>query len=104
MHKDDKVHKTKGVIKEDQFSDLKELLKRSLEISTRIEVQNQKLLKKFKWMQIASYIRLALIAIPFVLALIYLPPLIAQVLDQYNQISSQSSIFPDISNVFNILK
>ena len=104
MHKDDKVHKTKGVIKEDQFSDLKELLKRSLEISTRIEVQNQKLLKKFKWMQIASYIRLALIAIPFVLALIYLPPLIAQVLDQYNQIASQSAICPDISNVFNILK
>jgi len=55
-------------------------------------------------MQIASYIRLALIAIPFILALIYLPPLIAQVLDQYNQISSQSSVFPNLSNVFDILK
>ncbi|PJA89951.1 MAG: hypothetical protein CO137_01475 [Candidatus Magasanikbacteria bacterium CG_4_9_14_3_um_filter_32_9] len=104
MHKDDKVHKIKGVTKEDKYSDLRELLKRSLEISIRIEAQNQKLLKKFRWMQIASYIRLALIAIPFILALIYLPPLIAHVLDQYNQISSQSSVFPNLSNVFDILK
>jgi len=46
MHKDDKVHKIKGVTKEDKYSDLRELLKRSLEISIRIEAQNQKLLKK----------------------------------------------------------
>lgn len=103
MHKD-KVHKTKSINKEDHHSDLRELLKKSLEISARIEVQNKKLLKKFKWMQVVNYIRLTLIVIPFIFALIYLPPLIAQVLDQYNQISSQSSVFPNLSNIFDILK
>ncbi|MCF6276290.1 MAG: hypothetical protein L3J07_00405 [Candidatus Magasanikbacteria bacterium] len=85
-------------------SDTKKLLEANLEISKRIEIQNKKLLKKFKWMLISNYIRLALIVVPFILAAIFLPAYIAKFLEDYNAIISQTSNFPDVSELLKYLK
>lgn len=56
--------------------------------SQLIHEQNKAIKRRLTWMAVGSYIRLALILAPLILAAIYVPPLIRQGIDTYNSIKS----------------
>ncbi len=56
-----------------------------------ISAQNKKILRHFFWMSVGSYLKILLIAVPLILALIYLPPLLDQVYTQYQDLIGTSA-------------
>ncbi len=66
--------------------DLKTLIEKNIKWSQAVYEQNQKILRRMTMMTIANYLRLALILIPLVIALIYLPAFINQYLGAYQEL------------------
>lgn len=73
---------------------LEALLTKHLKWSQLIYEQNQKIEKRLLWMAIAGYVRLAIILIPLILAIVYLPPLLSNFLEQY-----QAVVGVDVGNL-----
>jgi len=65
---------------------LKELVEKNIKWSQVIYEQNKKIKSRLTWMVVGSYLRLAIIIIPIILALIYLPPLLKGVFSQYSSL------------------
>ncbi|MFA6534058.1 MAG: hypothetical protein WCT37_02685 [Patescibacteria group bacterium] len=63
--------------------DLKKLLAENLRKTEEIYQITQKLKNYLFWGQIISVLRLLLIVVPVILAIIYLPPFISDLLKQY---------------------
>lgn len=57
---------------------LKELLEKNLKWSQIIYEQNRRISRKLAWAAVASWLRFLIIAVPIILGLLYLPPLIRQ--------------------------
>ncbi|MBD3310873.1 MAG: hypothetical protein GF349_00015 [Candidatus Magasanikbacteria bacterium] len=66
--------------------DLEILIKKNIKWSQIIYEQNKKITKRMTWMVIGNYLRLLIIVVPIVLGIIYLPPLIDQMLQSYTEI------------------
>lgn len=64
-------------------ADLKELIEKNLKWSQIIYEQNRKINNKLLWAAISSWIRTALILIPIILGILFLPPLFKDVWSQY---------------------
>lgn len=62
---------------------LEDLLKKNIELSQEILGLARYIKNYVFWQQIFSWIKFALIAIPIILGLIYLPPLVRDMLDSY---------------------
>lgn len=60
------------------------LIKKNIQWSEVLYQQNKKIERRLFWMAVGSYLRLAIILIPLVLGAIYLPPIIRQLLSQYD--------------------
>jgi len=75
---------------------LKELIEKNIKWSQVLYHQNKAINRRITFMAIGGYIRLALILIPIILGLIYLPPIINEMLDKYRFIweSSANGQFP----------
>ena len=67
-------------------ANLKELVEKNIKWSQIIYEQNKKIKHRMTLMVIGSYLRLAIILIPIILAFIYLPPLLEGLVSQYQGI------------------
>lgn len=67
-------------------SSLKDLVEKNIKWSQIIYEQNRKIKHRLTLMVVGSYLRLAIIVIPIILGLIYLPPLAKDLWEQYNQV------------------
>ncbi len=65
---------------------LRELLEKNLKWSQIIYEQNRRLNRKLLWMSIASWFKLALVVIPLILGLLFLPPFFRQLLENYGSL------------------
>jgi len=65
---------------------LKELIEKNIKWSQVIYEQNKKINRRLTWMVVTGYIKLAIILAPLIIALIYLPPLIKDFIDQYGSV------------------
>jgi len=63
---------------------LKELIEKNIKWSQVIYEQNRKINRRLTWLVVGSYLRLAIIIIPLILAVIFLPPLLEQLWAQYS--------------------
>jgi len=64
----------------------KKLLEKNLEYSQEIYRQTKYIKNYVFWAQIASVIKILLIAVPIIIGIIYLPPLLKGAFDQYKDI------------------
>ncbi|MBT4120604.1 MAG: hypothetical protein HOA57_00745 [Candidatus Magasanikbacteria bacterium] len=67
-------------------ANLKELVEKNIKWSQVIYEQNKKIKRRMTWMVIGNYLRLALIVVPIILAVFYLPPLLKSLFGQYQSI------------------
>lgn len=65
---------------------LKELIEKNIKWSQVIYEQNRKLKRRLTWMAIGSYLRLAILVVPIILGIIYLPAILEDVMGQYQSI------------------
>ncbi len=65
---------------------LQELIKKNIAWSEAIYAQNKKIQKDLRWMSIMGYVRVAIFLIPIILGIIYLPPILGVVWEQYQSI------------------
>lgn len=73
---------------------LRELLEKNLKWSQIIYEQNRKINSKLFWTAFASWVRLAILVGAFALAAWYLPPLIGNMMQRYNELlSDPTSLF-----------
>ncbi|KKW41810.1 MAG: hypothetical protein UY92_C0013G0009 [Candidatus Magasanikbacteria bacterium GW2011_GWA2_56_11] len=64
-------------------STLEELVKKNIKWSQVIYEQNRRISRRLTLMAVGNYVRLALLLAPIILAAIYLPPLIRDLLETY---------------------
>lgn len=66
--------------------EIKKLLEQNLELNREI-FQHTKYIKNYVfWAQIAGVIKILLIVVPIIIGIIYLPPLLKNVFDQYKDL------------------
>ena len=74
--------------------EMKKMIEESLEWSKKVYEQNRKITKRLNWMVWGSYFKLAIIIIPIILGVIYLPPLLGEVWSNYQSILGITSDLP----------
>lgn len=75
-----------AAVKTAEPASIQELLEKNLKWSQIIYEQNRRLNSKLLWSAIASWLRFLIIAIPLVIALLYLPPLYREFKVKYGQL------------------
>jgi len=78
---------------------LKELVEKNIKWSQIIYEQNRKIKHRLTWMAVGSYLRLALFIVPLILGIIYLPPLLSDVMQQYQSVFGNISVLGAEQNV-----
>ncbi|OGH88731.1 MAG: hypothetical protein A3J93_01385 [Candidatus Magasanikbacteria bacterium RIFOXYC2_FULL_42_28] len=68
-------------------ADLRELIEKNLKWSQIIYEQNRKINRKLRWSAVAGWLRLALIVVPIILALWFLPPYLGQFKEVFENIT-----------------
>ena len=66
-----------------EFDQLQKLVKQNLHATRELERAVAKMKKYLTWLRVVSIIKLVLILAPIVLALIYLPPIISNIISEY---------------------
>ena len=66
--------------------DLCSLVERSIKLSEEVYEQNKQINKRLRNMVWGSYLRLALIIIPIIIGIIYLPSYFSQIFGQYQDL------------------
>lgn len=81
----DSIDQTMDVLSEqsEKHDDLYDMVRETLQLQKRIYKQNKKIKSRLGVMVFMSYLKLALIAIPIILGVIYLPPLIEGFVNTY---------------------
>ncbi|MEK7643692.1 MAG: hypothetical protein AAB390_00090 [Patescibacteria group bacterium] len=69
-----------------QGGDLKSLIEKNIKWSQIIYEQNKKIKNRLTWMLIGDYLKIFLILAPLIIALLYLPPFISQLMKTYDAI------------------
>ena len=85
-----------------QTDDNKKLLEENLKVSKEILENTKHIRSSMFWSKVWFYIKLVLVLIPFILAAIYLPPLIRQFGAGYSQLfggSEQGTILQQFKNL-----
>ena len=85
---------------------LRELLEKNLKWSQIIYEQNRRINRKLFWAAFANWLKLFLIAIPLILSIIFLPPLIKQYMSSYKDLlpgGGGSSASSSLQNLLEIL-
>lgn len=91
--------------------ELKDLIKQNIKLSEEIHDIAVYVKKYIFWQRIFGFLKIFIFVIPLIIGLIYLPPLLGQVLEQYKTIldvGSSVNNIPDLDSVtpglFNFLK
>ncbi|MDO8499304.1 MAG: hypothetical protein Q7S66_01440 [bacterium] len=87
---------------------LRALLEKNLKWSQIIYEQNRKINRKLFWYDFMGWLRLLVVAVPLIFALIYLPPIIKNLLQKYNSIlqpgaGSQTAETGSLANILKLL-
>ena len=85
-----------------QTDDNKKLLEENLKVSKEILENTKRIRSNMFWSKVWFYVKLVLVLIPFILAAIYLPPLIRQFGAGYSQLfggSEQGTILQQFKNL-----
>jgi hypothetical protein len=91
--------------KNKEENNLAELIKKNIRWSQLIYEQNRKIRRSMLLAAIASWLRVLLIAIPLILAIIFLPPLIQNLLNQYSSVlSNVNSVSSETDSLTNQIK
>lgn len=69
---------------------LRSLMEKNFVLAEKIYEQNRSINRRLTWMVIGNYLRLVLILAPLILGIIFLPPLIAQLWQQYTGLIGMS--------------
>ncbi len=89
--------------KEDSNADLKKLIEDNIKWSQVIYTQNKKIKRRLGMMVFAGYLRLFIILAPIILAVIFLPPLIRDLTQEYgsffNDLTGNQIPFEQIGNI-----
>lgn len=75
--------------------ELRDLVIKSIKWSEVVYKQNKSIKKHLKWMSIMSTVRLLLVLVPIVLGIIYLPPLLSDVWDEYQSLLGIQGTVPN---------
>lgn len=67
-------------------NDLRGLIEKNIKLSEDVYEQNKKINKRLRNMVWGSYLRLALILIPIIIGIIYLPAYFSQIIEQYKNV------------------
>jgi hypothetical protein len=86
MAEDYNVHIKKHDREEEELRELKELLKKDIELSERILEMSEYIKNFVFWQKVFSVLKILLIVVPLVLGLIYLPPLIKKAFEPYQEL------------------
>jgi len=80
--------------------DLRELLTRQIELSEKV-LEKVKYIKRYViWQKVFGWVKLFLILIPLLIGLFYLPPLLKQLTQTYQDIlSTQGSVANQLNNL-----
>lgn len=62
------------------------LLEKNLKWSQLIYEQNEKIKRTLTWMVVGNYVRLSLILIPLIAGILFLPPLVKNMMQQYESV------------------
>jgi len=66
--------------------DIKKLLEKNLELTEDIHEMTKKIKSYILWQKVFSIIKILIILVPIILGIIYLPPLLRDVFDQYREL------------------
>lgn len=90
---------------------LKKLIEENLELTKEIHKMTKKVNRYMLWAQIFGFLKLLIIVIPIILAIMYLPPLLQGIFEQYKSILGisnggdliqgllQTGATPDLKNI-----
>ena len=67
-------------------NNLEEMLKHQQEMLETIMKQNKKIQRRLTIIVVAGYVKFLLILVPLIVAVVFLPPLLRQVADQYSSL------------------
>lgn len=76
---------------DNSHEDLKDLIEKNIKWSQVIYTQNKAIKHRLTIMALLNYIKLALILTPIILGIIYLPPLMADLLEKYSSLINGGS-------------
>lgn len=90
----------------DGMGTLKDLVEKNIKWSQVIYEQNKGIKRRLTWMVVGGYLRLLIVVVPLVLAAIYLPPLIKDMLGQYGDLMGglqnvSKGGQPDVGSILN---
>lgn len=71
--------------------DIKNLIEKNTKLVQSVFEQNQKIKHRITMMVIGSYLRLLLIVVPIIFAIIYLPPMLKPLFEQYSALLGGSA-------------
>lgn len=78
--------------------ELKNLMEENLKLTKEIHAIAKKLNRHIIWQQVFGFVKILIIAVPIVLGIIYLPPLLEKVYQQYSEVMDLG----DVKNQINI--
>ena len=104
MAEDYNTHIKKHDRTEQELDELRELLKKNIELSEKILDQSEYIKKFVFWQKILGVVKIALIAVPLILGLVYLPPLIKKAFEPYKELLNIQGELNSLSEMFNFKK
>jgi len=79
---------------------LEELLEKNIKLTEEVRDMTIHIKKFIYWQRIFGFLKLFIILIPIILSIIYLPPLLGQVFEQYQSIIGIQEDFQNASSGF----
>lgn len=76
---------------QEEHEEVAALLKKNLQWSNIIYEQNKRIQRRLTWMVVGSYLRLLIVVIPLIVAAVYLPPLLRDIMGSYQQVLGTSA-------------
>ena len=70
----------------DTSLDIKELLEENIRLSKAVLASTEKTRKYMRWMRAMAYLRVLIIAIPVILAILYIPPFLGKLSDAFGSL------------------
>ncbi|PLX20656.1 hypothetical protein C0584_05450 [Candidatus Parcubacteria bacterium] len=87
-------------VESDNYSDeIKDLLKRNVELTEEIHESITYIKKYIFWQKVFGFLKVFIFLIPIIIGLIYLPPILEQVLEQYKTILDIGSTVNNVPNI-----
>lgn len=75
----------------DSGAEMRELLRKNLEMTEEVYHIVKKVNRTLVWQQVFGFVKILIIVVPLIIGLIYLPPLLSGVIEQYQELLGPTS-------------